>query len=228
MAEGTGERTKRPTNNYFYPDYKPPRKMPRVYPHASSVIEPHGMAVGSFVGSQPSGITVHYSADRDVGRVIQSLKDHHLGYHLLIDRDGKIIQLCYLDKKVSHAGKATWLEKSCNSWHLAVCLISWGWLESDYTSWAGVPVDPTETAHRVGNLNKKKKLIWDAATDIQQEKLFEIMRWFISYGMDPRAICGHDEAAVPAGRKADPGGVLLWTMEQIRTILCAESKIKYP
>lgn len=217
----------------LYPDEPMPRKFPTVYPLVASIIDPTAMAAGQFIGSRPQGVTVHYSADRDLKRTIKSLQDRHLGYHLIIDRDGKVYQTCYLDRRVSHAGPSEWRKLGCNRWHAAVCLISWGEVKKKsgkiYSAWNGAElidedIDGKDIARRPANVGGALAN-WDAATDAQEGRLLEVLRWFIACKVDPRNICGHDEAAIPPGRKIDPGGVLSFSMEDIRNALCDEAGV---
>lgn len=192
-----------------------PGKFPVLYPTVASVIEPHAMAAGQFIGSRPQGVTVHYAADVDLKRVIDALRKRNLGYHLIIDRDGKVHQTCYLDRKVNHAGPSEWLDQSCNRWHAAVCLLSWGQLRKDRKAWNGASIPEGEQVKRAENVSKRMAW-WHAATSAQERSLVEVLRWFVAMGLDPRRICGHDEAAQPPGRKVDPGGVIRWSMDGLR------------
>lgn len=216
--------------NEAYPNFRFPPKFPSVYPLVSKVIEPHSMAAGKFLGSRPHGVTVHYTADMNLSRVIASLRGRTLGYHLLIDRDGKVIQTSYLDSKVNHAGPSKWHDESCNKWHAAIAIMSWGEVKKEggkiYSAWNGAKledkdVDGQDIVERPSNV-KGVKAFWQAATKAQEETLLQMLRWFMTQGIDPRKICGHDEAAIPPGRKIDPGGVLSMTMPELRNRLCAE------
>lgn len=197
---------------------------PIVYPGAARVIEPTSMATGQFIGSRPMGLTVHYTADRDAERARRALVERRLGYHLLIGRDGAVTQLTYLDRRVAHAGPSEWRKMSCNRWFAAVALVSWGELQAGGKTWTGQPLAAAETGTRPYNVGSKMAL-WDMATPAQEARLLEVVRWFIGQGMDPRSIAGHDEAAIPPGRKVDPGGVLSFTMAALRESLCEDAGI---
>lgn len=195
-----------------------------IYPFATRLIAPHEGAKEPFVDSQPGGVTVHYTADRNVKRVISSLKEKGYNYHLLIDRDGSVIQTGYLDKSVWHAGKAEWNGKSPNKEHASIALVSWGYLfeqDNGFFSWSGDQVSKMDAVKRGNNLQGEHKKIraWDAATMLQETKLLEVLSWFRASGISPADICGHDECALPAGRKEDPGGVLSMTMAEVRASL---------
>lgn len=194
-----------------------------IYPFSKRIDTPDDSNNGYFT-APPSGVTVHYTADRDVERTIRSLKQQKLNYHLIIDRDGKVVQSCYLDKACSHAGTAFWNEQRPNKQHIAIALASWGHLtarNSDQAcfAWTGQQVDLQDVVWRFGKP-------WDKATREQEAKLFELLCWFIDfYSILPEDICGHDECALPRGRKPDPGGVLSMSMQEYRDALAARKKV---
>lgn len=194
-----------------------------IYPFAKRIETPDESNNGYFL-APPTGVTVHYTADRDVDRVIRSLKQQNLNYHLLIDRDGKVIQSCYLDKACSHAGQAFWNGKSPNKTHVSISLVTWGHLtarNSDQVcfAWTGQQIESTDVAWRFAEP-------WDKATREQEAKLFELLCWFVDFfNISPEDICGHHECALPKGRKPDPGGVLSMTMQEYREALIARKKV---
>lgn len=174
----------------------------------------------------PQGITIHYTADRDVKRSIDSLVSQKLAYHFIIGRDGKMFQMAPLTHSVWHAGNAKWLGKSPNREHISVALTSWGYLDydsrtGDRKSWSGTVVAPNEVGFRPSNVDSKGRW-WDIATSDQKSALNKLMLWFVDRGINIEDICGHDEAAIPSGRKMDPGGVLPLRMYEYREFLNRE------
>lgn len=184
-----------------------PVVFPTKYPDADQRLA--GRVRGNGV-LEPAGVTIHYSADRDAERTVRSLAERGLGYHVLIDRDGAVLQLAPFNVRLSHAGSALWRGLSPNRTHVSVCLISWGFLDKTRTAWNGYVVAAGQVAERpVGRF-------WDAATPPQEAALWKLLGWLCQAGIGADTICGHDECAVPAGRKVDPGGVLSITMGEIR------------
>ena len=183
------------------------------YPGASEIRDPEKDLTGKFAQGDPSGITIHYSATRSTSSTINALAERHLKYHLLITRDGRIVQIARLDHRVDHAGKASWLGKSPNKSHWAICLLAWGKLDYQGKAWTGAVIPRQETRYRDGHL-------WDMATTEQEAALGLFLRWAVgSYGIVPGAICGHNECCIPLGRKADPGGILSFSMPKLRESL---------
>lgn len=199
---------------------------PDTFPGADQRYRKRLKVVGSFQGGAPLGVTVHYTADRDLDRTIRALAAKELGYHLLIDRDGGIYQAADLNQQVWHAGKAVWRNINPNRSHVAVSIVSWGEVQEEAgvfsVTWNGVQIPDSDVARRKAPVTGVETL-WDAATQAQEIALSETLEWLVDQGVAPANVCGHDEAALPHGRKCDPGGVLSRTMEQIRTELVAHA-----
>lgn len=163
-----------------------------------------------------NGVTVHYTADRDVNRTIAALGSSGLGYHIMIDRCGRVLQLVPFSSRMYHAGNARWRQLSPNRSHVAVSLVSWGKVKvlapGAYVSWSGHTV-PTDDVIEFNGAH------WDKATKAQLVSLVDILIWFCQQGIDVDDMCGHDECAVPAGRKDDPGGILGRSMKDVRDAL---------
>lgn len=180
----------------------------------TKILQPEPMGAGPFKDGQAGGITIHYSGDRDVNRVIASLNEKKLGYHILIDRDGSVIQTCFFNQRVNHAGKAIWNNASPNRKHIAICLMSWGKLDDSGTSWSGQKINDSDVVERKDLFGNTFK--WDKCTDIQESRLKEIIGWLSAFGIPYSSVCGHDECAIPPGRKQDPGGVLSFPVDDFR------------
>jgi N-acetyl-anhydromuramyl-L-alanine amidase AmpD len=159
----------------------------------------------------PTGITVHYTADGDLERVKREMDKSKVGYHFIIDREGKIHQTAALTKSVNHAGKAMWNGQSPNRTHLSLAILSWGLLNDDKKAWNGQLVPEGV---------KRKGQYWDPATPQQERSLMNLLRALMAdFEIRAGNICGHAECALPAGRKIDPGCTLPWTMAELRKAL---------
>ena len=181
-----------------------PNDFPEMLENANHSYLGKVVSVGPFNGFRPSGITLHYTADRDIARVVKTLKDRGLGYNVIIDRDGTIYQTAKLTDRCYHAGKAIWNGKSPNRTHLSISLISWGFVKEagpHYEAWNREMVPAWDVKDRFGQY-------WDAATEAQERSMLQLLVLLVGLGIDPGEICGHDECALPPGRKADPGGVI--------------------
>lgn len=101
--------------------------------------------------------------------------------------------------------------------------MSWGLLNKEggkYYTWSGQEVQNENVAMRPGNIMTRTELLpWDKCTKEQETKLKDICKWLVDQGIEPSQFCGHDECAVPSGRKCDPGGSLSFTMSELRAFL---------
>jgi N-acetyl-anhydromuramyl-L-alanine amidase AmpD len=180
--------------------------MKSIWEPADKLWEIDRLGVRSWPGL-PTGITVHYTADGDIDRVKREMDTQKVGYHFIVDRLGLIHQTANLAKAVNHAGKAMWNGQSPNRTHLAVAFISWGLLNKDGLAWNGT---------KIGGV-KRGGHLWDPATEVQEKKLFQLLRDLMrDFDISPINICGHDECALPAGRKVDPGFALSKTVAELR------------
>lgn len=128
--------------------------------------------------------------------------------HLVIDRDGTVIQCVPFDTVAWHAGQSSWQGiNGLNSHSIGIELANWGYLRSSGSGWAsykGVSIaDPVLAVHKNGNPNKSKSLIgWEPYPEVQLQAATGIARALVeSYGMNE--IIGHDDIAPT--RKWDPG-----------------------
>jgi len=189
--------------------------VPDLYAAVNHLVDPLSMSTGRMI---PKGVTVHYTADGSAQGAIKALRAEGLGYHIIIDRAGAIYQTCYFSHSVAHAGVAKWNNRSPNREHIAVALVSWGAVAKkgdEFVAWTGAPIQASQVARRPGNLSNSL-YHWHIATPQQEASLTMFLRWCILKGISHKDICGHDEAAIPAGRKADPGGVLSKLMAELR------------
>jgi len=198
--------------------------MEKIYEFVKTIVQPDILNVGKWENGSPTGITIHYSAERGLVKTVKAMARSKLGYHILIARDGTAHQTAYMDRTVNHAGPAMWNHFSPNKNHLAVSVLSWGELtknEKIFTNWAGGMVLASEAAYRPANSGTMAW--WDSATVAQEIELMRFLRWAMkTFGIHPKNICGHDETALPKGRKIDPGGVLSHRMNDLRKILATE------
>jgi N-acetyl-anhydromuramyl-L-alanine amidase AmpD len=191
-----------------------------LYPGAKPVENLDRLSTGFWPTGEPRGVTLHYTASGNLSSAIDTCYASGLGYHLIIDRDGLIHQLSRLDRRVNHAGPAHWRAFSPNQEHLAVALVGWGKLiahAGGFQSWCGTNIRMLEVVQRFDWQGISAN--WHAATCAQESMLLDILRWTVkTFNIDPMDICGHDECAIPVGRKEDPGGMLKWPTRQLRSL----------
>lgn len=128
--------------------------------------------------------------------------------HIVVGRDGHVIQCVDFNDGANHAGKSSWRGKSgLNRWSFGIELANWGYLQKRGSGWAsytGKPIpDAVEAVHRNGNPDKSVTPIgWEPYPEIQLEAAAEIVKALVEkYG--PQEIIGHDD--ISPTRKWDPG-----------------------
>lgn len=194
-------------------------KIPPLYPYAHDTTGLDKTAQGRFKDG-PKGIVIHFTAGGTVSGSIDYLIKSGLGYHILVERDGNITQMTSLDRMVWHAGKAHWGGYSPNKSFLSISLANWGKLTpretGEYVSWSGKVISPENIRFSPSNTDKIVEA-WEAATLEQEEALEQFCVWCIdNLGITFDNICGHDECALPLGRKNDPGGSIHLPMVNYR------------
>lgn len=128
--------------------------------------------------------------------------------HVVIDRDGRVIQCVPLDRVAWHAGKSSWRGLSgLNQHSFGIELANWGHLKRAGAGWSchtGLPiVDPYMAVHRNGNPDGSTAPIgWEPYPRAQFDAAIALVRALVSsFGVNE--IVGHDD--ISPTRKWDPG-----------------------
>ena len=162
----------------------------------------------------PHGAVVHFTAGRDKTEQ-EALDSYNWGCDsgftfFVIGPTGKLYQGFPLNKGGAHAGSSYWpgLGSGVSSKLVGIEVACAGKLDSRGKSWFGVTYPQDEIR------NGFKKY-----TPQQEETLIKLLVWLKKNCpdvFDVQYILGHDECAVPAGRKNDPGSSLSMTMPELR------------
>jgi N-acetylmuramoyl-L-alanine amidase len=166
---------------------------------------------GSFAAT-PKILVVHFtggSSGRSSAEWFRSLANKaKSSAHLVIDRDGSVIQCVDFDTVAHHAGKSSWHDLvGLNQHALGIELANWGDLYAHADGWyseAGVRIaNPFMGIHKNGNPHGGDQAIgWEPYPDVQFTTLVEIVQRLVdTYGLTE--IVGHDDIAPT--RKWDPG-----------------------
>ncbi|MFG1377148.1 N-acetylmuramoyl-L-alanine amidase [Xanthobacter autotrophicus] len=130
--------------------------------------------------------------------------------HVVVDRDGAVIQCVDFDTAANHAGQSSWGGlTSFNTKSFGIELANWGYLKpgpgGSWTSYTNVPIaSPFLAAHKNGNPYRPSDapIGWEPYSPEQMATAVTIARALAAkYGVD--TILGHDDIA--RGRKWDPG-----------------------
>jgi hypothetical protein len=169
---------------------------------------------------KPSLIVVHETSSRlgkynCLGYLLGKANTRRVGYHILIERDGTVVQLADLNRKLRHAGRSAWGGRQwCNNFSIGIGLVGPGpltgttdkaksWFRETYTD--GLVAGDSQW-HGKGN-------IWLKPTPEQmaslQRVVDEIKELYPSID-----ICGHYQCS--PGRKIDPPPTNVVDLEAIK------------
>lgn len=181
----------------------------------------------SFVNSpnQSDGITplylvLHYTAGTKADGAVSWFRnsDAQASAHLVIDRDGSIVQMVRFDRRAWHAGKSKWGNlEGMNQYSLGIELVNGGKLHrnagGEWLTWSGKIV-PSEEVSVVTHKNESLESGWHEYTSAQIGAAKEVsVLLHRTYNFTD--ILGHDD--VSPGRKVDPGP--LFPLDSFRSIV---------
>lgn len=156
----------------------------------------------------PRFIVIHYTASGSLQSSVNWFKNPSSGSsaHIVIGRDGKVVQMVPFNVMAWHAGFSSWRGiNNLNQHSIGIELVNWGHLtnaEPDrWVSWTGRHV-PTEQVLIAKHKNARTEQGWHAFTADQIEATIQIGR-SICRAYDIEAVIGHDD--ISPSRKFDPG-----------------------
>jgi len=176
-----------------------------------------------FKQGQPDTIVIHYTAGRNAKSSANYLvkDDVKASAHVVIGREGEIIQLVPFDTIAWHAGNSAYDGRiGFNKYSIGIELDNAGILEKagdKYLSWFGKKYpanDVIQAIHR----NENKEKFWHIFTEEQIQACEDICDLLLKNYKTITNILGHDEIA--PGRKLDPGPA--FPLEKLRNLLLQE------
>jgi N-acetylmuramoyl-L-alanine amidase len=159
-------------------------------------------------GLEPIYLVVHYTATTTLDAVVDWFRSPsaNASAHVIVDRDGRAVQMVSLDRRAWHAGTSRWEEReNLNAYSVGIDLVNagslergrfWGWVD-----WSGRRVRRRETLtarHKHQSVNRR----WHRFTPPQIERALAIARTLHRH-FRFKAGLGHDDIA--PDRKIDPG-----------------------
>ncbi len=157
-------------------------------------------------------ILVHFCSDAmenpdspyDTRRIVDGFRRFRVSAHVLIDREGKVIQMVSLDRTAYHAGVgriegAPERENRLNEYSIGIELMGIGTRSE---------MSPFMEVERYDTIDPKDLGYTDPQYDALNRVIASIRRLFPEIGRDRRSIFGHDEWS--PGRKTDPGALFDW------------------
>ena len=163
-------------------------------------------------------IIMHFTTGTRIESTIAHFRNHLSGVsaHLLIARDGRVIQFLPFDKIAFHAGYSWWERVSnLNQYSIGIELDNAGILSQGKTGWfrKGIRIadeDVLLAAHK----RESKLRGWHTFTDIQLDVAERIVKALAEHygGIDKIIMLGHDD--VNLANRLDPGPA--FPMEDVR------------
>ena len=162
----------------------------------------------AFKAPNPDTLVIHFTAGASLESSAKTLSDpaSKASAHLVIGRDGKIVQLVPFNTVAWHAGVSSFQGRTgFNQYSIGIEIDNAGRLNQtasgDFLTWFGKPI-PKSDAVQAMHRNESKATWWHAYTETQIERVFEVCALLVQrYGI--KFIVGHEEIA--PGRKTDPG-----------------------
>lgn len=178
---------------------------------------------------KPKFLVIHYTASGDGFDTAAyfARRAARASAHLVIRRDGTMVQCVPFDMVAWHAGKSRWRDAggrtyaNLNQHSIGIELENWGPLQrsaAGWISWSGTPVETsrtTEARHKSG----APDCGWERYTSLQVRTATAVAQAICrTYGVGE--IVGHDDIA--PGRKSDPGPA--WDMAGFRARVLAAGR----
>lgn len=158
---------------------------------------------------QPSYLILHYTAGRSLESSVEALctrkQQGNASAHVVLGRDGRIVQLAPFNIVTWHAGVSRWAGLvGLNSHSIGIEMDNAGLLKrvgNQYQSWFG-KVYPEEEVTVAAHRNGGPVSPWHAYSEAQIERALELADLLVEhYGLQD--VLGHEDIA--PGRKTDPG-----------------------
>lgn len=167
---------------------------------------------GSPFAAPPEAIVVHYTAGASLASAVHTLTQLHgnASAHLVIDRDGTVVQLVPFAVQAWHAGVSSWRGRTqLNRWSLGIELVNAGYLEARgerlYTWWGQAVAHPDAVAvlHPEGRPTPTAGAWWQVFPAEQIQQVQRVCACLREAYPSIAWVLGHDE--VSPRRKWDPG-----------------------
>jgi N-acetylmuramoyl-L-alanine amidase len=173
-------------------------------------------------------LVIHYTAGRSAASSIAWLTNREAGAsaHLVIDREGGIVQLAGFDRITWHAGESRWRGlEGLNRHAIGIELDNAGILErkgGELKAWFGTAYPESESmeaAHRHDGVRRH----WHVFTERQIAATAAVARALVAhYGL--LDVIGHDD--ISPGRKQDPGPA--FPMASVRNLAMGRESDGFP
>jgi len=164
----------------------------------------------------PEYLIIHYTANGGVSETVRhfSRTEAKVSAHIIIGRDGQVIQSVPFDRVAWHCGKSEWGGRTkLNNYSIGIELVNWGPVQlrsGKYYTWTGQEVPENETVW-LARPADGKYMFWQTYTDAQVHTCFEVALAICEH-YKLVGILGHED--ISPMRKQDPGPA--FDMEELR------------
>jgi len=183
---------------------------------------------------ETKAIVLHYDASGYSGKATANFIANDTkgagSTHLLIDRDGKVIQLVPFDIAAFHVGSSAWEGLTgLNNYSLGIMFVNAGQLgqlhkvNDKWTSENGRVYEVADVYVRK-NPSTGEESFWEQYTEEQIRSAERVIAALSLAYPSIEAVVGHSEVAIPLGRKTDPGPAL--PIERLRDALAKARNTK--
>lgn len=180
---------------------------------------------GPFNDGLPDTLVIHYTAGRSLESSVDTLRDPNVkaSAHLVIGRDGKIVQLIPFNKIAWHAGASEWDGRTgLNKYSIGIEIDNAGLLTKSgekYKTWFGTTISADDVFYGM-HRNQSSPAYWHEYTEKQIQVVFDVCRVLRDkYGIT--TIVGHEE--ISPGRKVDPGPA--FPLDKLRSLLLEDRSV---
>ena len=155
----------------------------------------------------PSFLIIHYTAGSKIDGALSHFRNRsaEASAHIIIGRDGRVVQMVPFNQKAWHAGNSHWGNiTGLNRFSIGIELVNAGKLmkkDTNYVTWSD-HVIPNEEVIQATHKHETSPAFWHQYTQAQFDAAVEVSKAIIPmYSI--MEILGHDDIA--PGRKTDPG-----------------------
>ncbi|MEW5926164.1 MAG: N-acetylmuramoyl-L-alanine amidase [Gemmatimonadota bacterium] len=159
----------------------------------------------------PRVLVVHFTANGSMEQAVRwfSGAEARNSAHVIIGRDGAVVQMIPFDYASWHAGQGRWKDAvvNLNRHSLGIDFVNWGQLQRRDGGWVapdGRRIPDSEVEVRV-DPRTGRQVGWQKFTEPQIRSAVRVAAALARTYPSIEAIVGHSELAVPQGRKIDPG-----------------------
>lgn len=169
---------------------------------------------------KPRYLVLHFTANGTLSGTVKWFQKQgsEASAHIIIGRDGEVVQMVPFHLRAWHCGQSRWRGLGdLNSHSVGIEMVNWGKLtyrKGKLVSWAQEVIDDDDAVEVMGEW-------WQRYPGEQVEVCANLAREIVrAYELED--VLGHNEIAIPAGRKSDPGPA--FPLQQVRAFCYSDAE----